>query len=92
LCEELWEKLGHRESVFSAEWPNFDESKIKSSEVEIVIQILGKVRSRLTVPTDLDETALRQTVFNDTRIQELLQGQTIRKFIVVPNKLVNIVV
>jgi leucyl-tRNA synthetase len=44
------------------------------------------------VRTDLDETALRQTVFNDTRIQELLQGQTIRKFIVVPNKLVNIVV
>jgi len=92
LAEELWQKLGQKDSVFQSGWPIYDPKKCQQDEVEIAVQILGKVRSRITVPVGCEESALKEVVLADHKIQPLVAGKKIRKFIVVPGKLVNIVV
>src|SRR5699024_8877217 len=76
LAEELWERLGYQETIAYESWPTYDESKLVETEVEIVIQVLGKVRSKIKV---------------DKKNQEWIEGKTVRKVIVIPGKLVNIV-
>ena len=73
-------------------WPAYDESKTIDNEVEIVVQINGKVRLKLTVPADLDKDALQQTVMENEGVKELIAGKNAVKVISVPGKLVNIVV
>ena len=91
LAEEIWSRLGHADCVSLAPWPAFDEGLLTDDEVEIPVQILGKVRSRITVPADATNEALEQAARADERIAELLQGKTVRKVIVVPGRLVNFV-
>lgn len=91
LAEELWEKLGNTETISYEAWPAFDESKLIDNEVEIVIQVNGKVRHKLTVPTDASKEVLEQLAMDDEKVKELIEGKTIRKVITVPSKLVNIV-
>jgi len=91
LAEELWQRLGHAESLAYAPWPQYDEALARDNEVEIAVQILGKVKSKIVVPADADEKALESAALADTRIQELLAGKTVRKVIVVKGRLVNIV-
>jgi len=91
IAEELWEKLGHEESITYAEWPTYDEAKLVENEVEIVIQINGKVRAKQVVPANLSKDALVEAAQTNEHIQELLEGKTVRKVIAVPGKLVNIV-
>jgi leucyl-tRNA synthetase len=91
LAEELWETLGNKESIFKSVWPQFDEDAAKEEEVEIVIQINGKVRTRITVPADTPQDALEKLALAEPRVQELTRDKIIKKVISVPNRLVNIV-
>ena len=91
ICEELWSMLGHDESLAYEPWPEYDESLTVESTVEIPVQIMGKNRSKITVQRGLSKDDLEAAARADSRIQELLQGKTVRKVIVVPDRLVNIV-
>ena len=91
LAEELWATLGHKETLAYAPWPAFDPALAKEDEIEVPVQINGKVRLRLTVPADVDEATLKELALADPRVRELLGGKEPRKVIVVPKKLVNIV-
>ncbi len=92
LAEEMWEELGHEGPVFRQPWPKFDPELAAEDEVEIVLQIKGKVRSRLTVPVGTGREELERLALADPRIQDLTAGQRVVKVIAVPDKLVNIVV
>ncbi|MCM3054102.1 leucine--tRNA ligase [Caldibacillus thermoamylovorans] len=91
IAEELWSKLGHHESITFSTWPTFDESKLVDNEIEIVIQVNGKVRAKKMVPVDSSKEQLEELAKADEAIQAQLAGKTIRKVIAVPGKLVNIV-
>jgi leucyl-tRNA synthetase len=92
LAEELWEKLGHPDSLARARWPSFDPEKLVVSMVEMVVQINGKVRSKFRVPVDTDEEALKKIVLGDSNVKRHLDGKKIVKMVVVKNKLVSLVV
>ncbi|PLT29246.1 leucine--tRNA ligase [Peribacillus deserti] len=91
ISEELWEKLGHTETITYAAWPAYDEAKLVSDEVEIVIQVNGKVKHKLMVPAGASREKLEEIAMGDNEIQEQISGKTVRKVIAVPGKLVNIV-
>ncbi len=91
MAEELWNQLGHKESVHKQAWPGYDPEKLLVEEVEVVIQINGKVRGRMTVPTECPEKELIEKARENRRIGELLEGKEVKKIITVPGKLVNIV-
>ncbi|MGN4426469.1 leucine--tRNA ligase [Bacillus cereus group sp. MYBK30-1] len=89
IGEELWSKLGYNETITYASWPTFDESKLVEDEVEIVVQIMGKVRAKLTMNKDASKEEMEQLALE--AIKEQIEGKTVRKVIVVPGKLVNVV-
>ena len=89
VAEELWNKLGHNETISYVSWPTFDESKLVEDEVEIVVQVMGKVRAKLTMKKDASKEEMEQLALE--AIKEQIEGKTVRKVIVVPGKLVNIV-
>lgn len=89
VAEELWNKLGYNETVSYVSWPTFDESKLVEDEVEIVVQVMGKVRAKLTMKKDASKEEMEQLALE--AIKEQIEGKTVRKVIVVPGKLVNIV-
>ncbi|WP_433772737.1 leucine--tRNA ligase [Bacillus wiedmannii] len=89
IGEELWSKLGYSETITYASWPTFDESKLVEDEVEIVVQIMGKVRAKLTMSKDASKEEMEQLALE--AIQDQIEGKTVRKVIVVPGKLVNVV-
>lgn len=91
IGEELWAILGNEQDLSYAPWPSYDEAALIEDEVEVVFQINGKVRSKASVARDLSKEELEKTAMDDDSIKEQLEGKTIRKVIVVPNKLVNIV-
>ncbi|MCU5341893.1 leucine--tRNA ligase [Bacillus cereus] len=89
IGEELWSKLGYNETITYASWPTFDESKLVEDEVEIVVQIMGKVRAKLTMSKDASKDEMEKLALE--AIQGQIEGKTVRKVIVVPGKLVNVV-
>jgi leucyl-tRNA synthetase len=92
IAEELWREMGGSRSIFKEKWPSWDEEIARDEEVELVIQINGKVRAKLLIPAGLDDEAIKEKAFNDPKIQENIQDRPVRKVIVVKGKLVNIVV
>jgi leucyl-tRNA synthetase len=92
LAEELWSALGHKETLAYEPWPKYNPALIKEDEVEIPVQINGKLRGKVTVPAGTNEETLRVTALADERISAQIAGKQIRKVIVVPGKLVNIVI
>jgi leucyl-tRNA synthetase len=92
LAEELWRALGHPETLAYEPWPQFDPALTKADEIEVPVQVNGKVRSKLTVPADIDDDALKERALADDRVRAAVAGKRIVKVIVVPRKLVNIVV
>jgi leucyl-tRNA synthetase len=92
LAEELWSVLGHADTLAYEPWPAHEESLLKEDVIEVPVQINGKLRGKVTVPPDIDESSLRSTALADERIAALVAGKEIRKVIIVPRKLVNIVV
>ncbi|MFB5282415.1 leucine--tRNA ligase [Peribacillus sp. Hz7] len=91
IAEELWAQLGHTESITYETWPAYDEAKLIDNEVEIVVQINGKVKAKLMVPTDTTKEKLEEIAMGDNAVKEQIDGKTVRKVIAVPGKLVNIV-
>lgn len=91
ICEELWERLGKRESIIKAPWPKYEEKLIEKEEVLIVVQVNGKVKSRITVAKDLSQKEIEDAALNDPKIKEIVSNKRILKTIYVPNRLINIV-
>ncbi|MDQ0339593.1 leucyl-tRNA synthetase [Caldalkalibacillus uzonensis] len=91
IAEEMWQALGHEQTLAYEPWPAYDENLLVEDSVEIVVQIMGKIKARLEVPVDLSKEELEQKALEHEKVKAELEGKTIRKVIVVPNKLVNIV-
>ncbi len=91
VSEELWSKLGHEASIAYATWPVYDEAWLTEDEVEIVIQVNGKVRSKMNIAKEASKEDMEETALNNEQVKESVEGKTIRKVIAVPGRLVNIV-
>ncbi|MGB9781197.1 leucine--tRNA ligase [Caldanaerobacter sp.] len=92
FSEEMWERLGYEYSVFNQKWPEWDENALEREMIEIALQVNGKVRSKVQVPSNATEEELRQIALSDERVKSYLDGKEIKKVIIVKNRLVNIVV
>jgi leucyl-tRNA synthetase len=92
LGEELWEKLGHRESVSRAVWPEYDEALTVDSEATVVVQVNGKIRDKFVVPVGTSKGELEKQAQSLPGVLKWTEGRTIVKIITVPDKLINIVV
>ncbi|CAI6072204.1 Leucine--tRNA ligase [Paenibacillus sp. JJ-100] len=91
MAEELWSRLGHEGGITYVAWPEYDESMTVDAEVEIVVQVNGKIVTRTTVAKDLDAQGMQDYTMELEPVKQVLEGKTIRKVIAVPGKLVNIV-
>jgi leucyl-tRNA synthetase len=91
LAEELWQTLGHKDTLAYTAWPEYDEALTQDATIEIPVQIRGKVRSRIQVPAGISKSDLEQAAKDDDKIAELLAGKEVIKTIVVPGRLVNFV-
>lgn len=91
LAEELWQALGHQGTITYEAWPTYDESKLIQKEIEIVVQFSGKIKARMNVAADLTKEELEKVVLEAELVKKEIEGKTIRKLIVVPGKLVNII-
>ncbi len=91
IAEELWERLGNRKSILKEDWPRWDSALIKEDEIEVVLQINGRVRSKLIVNANITEDELKKKAIENERIKEYIGNRNIKKIIVVPGRLVNIV-
>ncbi len=92
FAEELWQALGHRQSILLAPWPRYRQDALVKDEVTIVVQVNGKLRSRFEAALDTNEDTLKKSALADERIKKFIKGQALKKVIVVKNRLVNIVV
>ncbi|MBI4335623.1 MAG: leucine--tRNA ligase, partial [Candidatus Omnitrophica bacterium] len=92
MCEEMWEKLGYKESILRSAWPKFDPAVLVKEEVVIIVQVNGRVRSKLNMPVNAEEAGLKEAVFSDAVVKKWIEGKPVKNFVIVPNKLVNIVV
>jgi leucyl-tRNA synthetase len=91
ICHSLWHKMGNNCSIAEASWPEVDESALIQSAIELVVQVNGKVRGKIQVAVDETKEAIEQMAFNEPNAQRFIEGNTVRKVIVVPGRLVNIV-
>ena len=91
MGEELWAILGNEGGISYAKWPTYDEAALVEDEIEVVFQVNGKVRAKANVTRDLAKEDLEKLALENELIKENIEGKTVRKVIVVPNKLVNIV-
>ncbi|MFO7249077.1 MAG: leucine--tRNA ligase, partial [Bacillota bacterium] len=92
IAEELWHRIGHADSVHAQPWPTWDEAALAADEVEIVVQVNGKVRDRVVVPANASREEIEAAVLAQEKVKAHLAGKTVKKVIVVPGKLVNLVV
>jgi leucyl-tRNA synthetase len=92
ICHALWREMGHETPLIDQSWPEVDEGALAVAMVEVVVQVNGKLRGRLTVPVGADRTMVEELALSDANAQRFIEGKEIRKIIVVPGKLVNIVV
>jgi leucyl-tRNA synthetase len=92
FAEEVWEGLGHSSSVFDARWPAYDPAMLLEDTVEIAVQVNGKVRGRAVVARDASEADLLSAALADESVQAAIGGKEIRRKVVVPGRLVNLVV
>jgi leucyl-tRNA synthetase len=92
ISEELWQRLGHTQLLSTTPWPDFDPAAVRDEEVLVIVQVNGKLRSKITLPAGTDEDSLKARALADEKVQPFLAGVQVRKVICVPGKLVNIVV
>ena len=92
IGEELWEKLGHSDTCAYVEWPTWDESVLKVDEAEILVQVLGKPKARIMMPTGCSAADAEKIALENADVQNAIAGKSVVKVIVVPGRLVNIVV
>ncbi|MES9955728.1 MAG: leucine--tRNA ligase [Sedimenticola sp.] len=91
VTHKLWRELGYGEEILDTSWPEADESALVQESIQYVAQVNGKVRAKINVPADAAKEAIEQAALADANVQKFIDGKTVRKVIVVPNKLVNIV-
>jgi leucyl-tRNA synthetase len=91
FAEELWETLGNPESVIKTPWPDYDPAAVLEEEILIVIQVNGRLRDRMTLPASYGEEEVKAWALKSERIRKLVEGKEIKRVILVPRKLVNIV-
>jgi leucyl-tRNA synthetase len=92
LAEELWATLGHERSIFEASWPSFDAAKAAAGEVEIAVQVNGKLRARLTLPRGMGEQDVTARALGEEGVKKFVDGKEIRKVVYVQDRLLNLVV
>ena len=92
ICHALWQELGHESALIDQRWPTVDESALELDLVEMVVQVNGKLRARLSVAVDASKEAIEAEALADENVQRYIEGKDVRKVIVVPGRLVNIVV
>jgi len=92
ICHALWMKLGHKKPLIYSMWPKAEESVLQKNDVEIIIQINGKLRGRLVVNVESNQKDIEKMVMSDVKIMQYLEGNTIKKFIYVKGRLINVVV
>jgi leucyl-tRNA synthetase len=92
ITDELWSALGHKEPLIDAAWPKSDPEALEQSEIEIVVQVNGKLRSKIVVPKTADQKQIESLALGNKKIQQYIEGKITRKIIVIPGRLVNIVV
>ena len=92
IAEELWEALGNPPSIFRTQWPGWDEEAARAEQVEIAIQVNGKVRSHITIDADLPEDRIREIVLADEKAKKYMEGKQVAKVIIVPRRLANVIV
>ena len=92
FCEEIWSIFGGKKMIVLESWPKYDESKIKSSKVKIVVQINGKVRVTLEVENDASQQTVEKKVSENQEIQKWFEGKGVKKIIFIKNKIINFVV
>ena len=91
VTQQLWEELGHDNLLADMAWPECDESALVRDEIELVVQVNGKLRSKISVDVKADNAAIEKSALADEKIVVNIEGKTVRKVIVVPGRLVNIV-
>lgn len=92
IAEELWSKLGHQTYLADTDWPGYDEQALVVDEIELPVQVNGKLRGKITVPTEAGNSTIETAARNNPNVAEHLEGKEVRKIIVVPGKMINIVV
>jgi leucyl-tRNA synthetase len=92
ICHQLWLDLGHQETIVNLPWPQVDETALVRDSVEYVLQVNGKLRSKMTVPASASNAEIEQSALRDGHMLKFIDGKPVKKVIVVPKKLVNIVI
>ncbi|MDT8388734.1 MAG: leucine--tRNA ligase [Thiogranum sp.] len=92
ICQELWQALGHAGSVVDCAWPQFDEAALVRDSIELVVQVNGKMRGKIQVATGVDDAAIRNAALTEPNVLRFIDSQQVRKVIIVPGRLVNLVV
>ncbi len=92
VAEELWQVLGHASTLAYEPWPTFDPALVRDDEIEIPVQIAGKIKAKLLVPVDADAATLEQLALADPKVREAIGGKTVKKVIVKPKQMVSIVI
>ncbi len=92
ICHQLWQELGHTEAVVAMPWPQFDESALQQDSLELVLQVNGKLRSKITVSATASNEDIEKSALSDEQVFKFIEGKSVKKVIIVPKKLVNIVV
>ncbi|MBU2470705.1 MAG: class I tRNA ligase family protein, partial [Proteobacteria bacterium] len=92
IADELWRRLGHEGYLIDHPWPSWDDDALVQEEKLVVVQVQGKVRSKLTLPADAGDSVLEAAALADEKVQKFIDGRPVKKVIVVQGKLVNIVI
>jgi leucyl-tRNA synthetase len=92
IAEELWQRLGHKPSILSIPWPVYNQTILEEGLVTVVIQVNGKVRSKIDLPKNSDKERIQKAALQDEKIKKYIEGKEIKNFIIIPDRLVNIVV
>ncbi|MCR5481532.1 MAG: leucine--tRNA ligase [Clostridia bacterium] len=92
ICEEMWQHLGHETKLYKTSWPSYDEKALIKDEIEVVVQINGKLKERMLVPSGLDKAAFEKLAMENEKVKALVEGKNVVKVIAVPGKLLNLVV
>ena len=92
FSEEIWESLGNKNSIFYAKYPECDESALVLDEIEVAVQINSKMRTKIMIPNEVTEDLVKEIIFKDEKLSTELNGKTIKKLIIVPKRLINIII
>ena len=92
ICHHLWQTLGHEEAIINVPWPSVDENALKQDNIELMIQVNGKLRAKVSVPAEAEQSVIEAAAYADENVQRFTEGKDVRKVILVPGRLLNIVV